>query len=163
MPAHYNVMFLCTTNSARSIMAEAIMRRKGAPHFTAFSAGIQPAAFIRPEALRQIERAHLPTEGLRSKSWNEFSKPDAPPLNFVFTVCDKAANEACHVWPGQPMTAQWAVPDPGAMVGTSEEVDQAFRQAFATLDRRITLFLCLPFATLDSFALQKALDDVGRQ
>ena len=162
MGAHYNVMFLCTTNAARSIMAEAIMRRKGAPNFTAFSAGSSPAGFVRPEALKQIESAHLPTEGLRSKSWNEFSGPDSPPLHFVFTVCDKA-KELCHVWPGQPMSAHWGVPDPALVVGTTEEVNQAYKETFATLDRRITLFLSLPLSTLDSLALQKEIDSIGRE
>jgi arsenate reductase len=163
MSASYNVMFLCTSNSARSIMAEAIMRRKGAPHFNAFSAGSHPIGFIRPEALKQIKLAHLPTEGLRSKSWSEFSGPDAPPLNFVFTVCDKAAQDVCHVWPGQPLTAHWGVPDPAVVVGTPEEVDMAYKVAFATLDRRITLFLSLPLSTLDSIALQKQIEDIGRE
>jgi len=163
MSAPYNVMFLCTSNSARSIMAEAIMRRKGAPHFNTFSAGSHPIGFIRPEALTQIKLAHLPTEGLRSKSWSEFTGPAAPPLNFVFTVCDKAAQEVCHVWPGQPMTAHWGVPDPAAVVGAPEEVDMAFKVAFATLDRRITLFLSLPLSTLDSIALQREIEDIGRQ
>jgi arsenate reductase len=159
---HYNVLFLCTGNSARSIMAEAIMNRKGAPHFTAYSAGSHPAGFVRPEAFRQIEAARLPTEGLRSKSWNEFSKPNSPPLSFVFTVCDNAAKEACPFWPGQPMTAHWGIPDPAAVQGTPEEIERAFKTAFSALDRRISLFLCLPLATLDTFALQKEIDEIGR-
>jgi len=163
MPAHYNVMFLCTGNSARSIMAEVIMNRKGAPTFTAFSAGSHPAGIIRPEAIHQMESASLSTEGLRSKSWEEFTKPGAPPLNFVFTVCDNAAKEVCPVWPGQPMTAHWGIPDPAAVQGTPEEVQRAYKQAFAALDRRISLFLCLPLASLDSFALQKEIDTIGRQ
>jgi arsenate reductase (thioredoxin) len=163
MPAHYNVMFLCTGNSARSIMAEVIMNRKGAPTFTAFSAGSHPAGIIRPEAIHQMESASLSTEGLRSKSWEEFTKPGAPPLNFVFTVCDNAAKEVCPVWPGQPMTAHWGIPDPAAVQGTQEEVQRAYKQAFAALDRRISLFLCLPLASLDSFALQKEIDTIGRQ
>ena len=163
MQPHYNVLFLCTGNSARSIMAEAIMNRKGAPHFTAYSAGSHPFGFVRPEAIRQIEAARLSTEGLRSKSWDEFARPTSPRLNFVFTVCDNAAKEVCPFWPGQPMTAHWGIPDPGAVQGTPDEVDRAFKSAFAGLDRRISLFLCLPLATLDTFALQREIDDIGRR
>ncbi len=160
---HYNVMFLCTGNSARSIMAEAIMNRKGIPTFTAYSAGSHPTGVVRPEAIRQIQQAGLPTENLRSKSWDEFSKPDFPPLHFVFTVCDNAAKEICPIWPGQPMTAHWGIPDPAAIEGTPAEIDRAYSQAFATLDRRITLFLCLPLSTLDSLALQKEINSIGKQ
>jgi arsenate reductase len=160
---HYNVLFLCTGNSARSIMAEAIMSRKGMPHFTAYSAGSYPAGFVRPEAIAQIEQAHLSTEGLRSKSWNEFAKPDSPKLDFVFTVCDSAAKEVCPLWPGQPMTAHWGIPDPAAVKGTPEEVSRAFTSAFAALDRRISLFLCLPLSSLDTFALQREIDNIGKQ
>ena len=160
--ARYNVLFLCTGNSARSIMAEAIMRKKGFPNFTAHSAGSHPAGLVRPEALRQIEAAHLSTENLRSKSWDEFSVPGAPPLHFVFTVCDNAAKEICPFWPGQPMTAHWGVPDPAAVQGSPVEIEKAFAKAFATLDRRISLFLCLPLSSLDSFALQKELDNIGK-
>ena len=163
MPPHYNVLFLCTGNSARSIMAEAIMNRKGPPTFTAYSAGSHPAGFVRPEALKQINLARLSAEGLHSKSWEEFSKPGAPRLNFVFTVCDNAAAEICPVWPGQPMTAHWGIPDPAAVKGTPEEIDRAFSQAFAALDRRISLFLCLPVASLDKLALQKEIDRIGHQ
>jgi arsenate reductase len=162
MRSHHNVLFLCTGNSARSIMAEAIMNRKGAPHFTAYSAGSHPAGFVRPEAVRQIEAARLPIEGLRSKSWDEFSRPNSPPLSFVFTVCDNAAKEVCPFWPGQPMTAHWGIPDPAAVQGTPEEIERAFKTAFTALDRRISLFLCLPLATLDTFALQKEIDEIGR-
>ncbi len=161
--SRYNVLFLCTGNSARSIMAEAIMRRKGLPNFTAHSAGSHPAGFVRPEALRQIEAARLSTEDLRSKSWDEFAEPGAPPLHFVFTVCDNAAKEVCPLWPGQPMTAHWGVPDPAAVTGTPEEVERAFKEAFATLDRRISLFLCLPLSSLDTFALQREIDSIGKQ
>ena len=161
--SRYNVLFLCTGNSARSIMAEAIMNRKGLPNFTAYSAGIHPAEAVRPEAIRQIERAGLSTDNLRSKSWDEFSVPGAPPLHFVFTVCDNAAKEVCPFWPGQPMTAHWGVPDPAALKGTPEEIDRAFSQAFSVLDRRISLFLCLPLATLDSFALQREIDNIGKR
>ncbi len=163
MPRHYNVLFLCTGNSARSIMAEAILNQKGRANFTAYSAGSHPAGRVRPEALRQLESAHLPTAGLRSKSWDEFERADAPKLDFVFTVCDNAAKEVCPVWPGQPMTAHWGIPDPAEVRGTDEAVGKAFREAFFLLDRRISLFLCLPLATLDSLALQKELRDIGRQ
>ena len=159
---HYNVLFLCTGNSARSIMAEAIMRRKGGAYFTAYSARSHPAGFVCPEAIRQIEKAGMSAADLCSKSWDEFSKPDSPPLHFVFTVCDNAANEVCPLWPGQPMTAHWGIPDPAAVQGTPEEIDWAFSHAFSTLDRRISLFLCLPIATLGSFALQKELDSIGK-
>jgi arsenate reductase len=161
--ARYNVLFLCTGNSARSIMAEAIMNRKGLPNFTAYSAGSHPTGAVRPEAICQLEKAGLSTADLRSKSWDEFSVPGAPPLHFVFTVCDNAAKEACPFWPGQPMTAHWGVPDPAAVKGTPEEIERAFSQAFSVLDRRISLFLCLPLATLDTFALQRAIDSIGKQ
>lgn len=163
MNARFNVLFLCTGNSARSIMAEAILRRKGAPNFGAYSAGSKPAGIVRPEAIRQLEAVHIGTEGLRSKSWDEFSGPGAPHLHFVFTVCDNAAREACPVWPGQPMTAHWGIPDPAAVHGTEEEIDHAFKAAFTLLDRRITLFLCLPLDALDRFALKKEIDAIGRR
>jgi arsenate reductase len=158
---HYNVMFLCTGNSARSIMAEAIMNHKGAPTFTAYSAGSHPTGKVRPEALKQIEDAGFDTQGLRSKSWDEFSKPGSPRLDFVFTVCDNAAREACPFWPGQPMTAHWGVPDPAIIQRTRKEAERAFRYAFVTLDRRINLFLSLPLAALDSLALKKEIDSIG--
>jgi arsenate reductase (thioredoxin) len=163
MQTHYNVLFLCTGNSARSIMAEGIMNVKGRPQFTAYSAGSHPTGTVRLEALRELEAAHIPTNGLRSKSWNEFSKPDSAKLEFVFTVCDNAANEVCPVWPGQPMTAHWGVPDPAAVKGTQEEVQRAFRDAFFMLERRIALFLCLPHASIDRLALKKELDNIGRK
>jgi arsenate reductase len=159
----YNVLFLCTGNSARSIMAEAIMNRKGAPNFTAYSAGSHPAGVVRPEALRQIESAGLPAEGLYSKSWDEFAKADSPRLHFVFTVCDNAAREICPIWPGQPMTAHWGVPDPAAAQGSPEEIDRAYRQAFSMLERRITLMLALPLASLDSLSIKRELDTIGKQ
>jgi arsenate reductase len=162
MPGHYNVLFLCTGNSARSIMAEAILNFKGRPNFTAYSAGSHPAGTVRPEALRQLEMAHLPTQSLRSKAWDEFSLPSSPKLDFVFTVCDNAAKEVCPVWPGQPMTAHWGIPDPAAVRGSEAEVQRAFREAFFTLDRRIGLFLCLPLKTLDSLALKKEIDKIGQ-
>ena len=163
MQKNYNVLFLCTGNSARSIMAEAILRRKGKPTFAAFSAGSHPAGIVRPEALRQIEAAGLSTSGLRSKSLDEFAKPGAPRMNFVFTVCDSAAKEVCPIWPGQPMTAHWGVPDPAAVAGTPEQIERAFREAFMILDRRIGLFLCLPITSLDKLAIQKEIDRIGRQ
>ncbi|MGB2664302.1 MAG: arsenate reductase ArsC [Candidatus Acidiferrum sp.] len=163
MAIHYNVLFLCTGNSARSIMAEAILNVKGNPTFTAFSAGSYPAGTVRPEALKQLELAHLPTEGLRSKNWNEFAKPGAPRMNFVFTVCDNAAKEACPIWPGQPMTAHWGVADPAAVTGMPEQMERAFRDAFVTLDRRISLFLSLPFSSLDNLAIKKEIDNIGQQ
>ena len=163
MKDHYNVLFLCTGNSARSIMAEAIMNYKGRPNFTAFSAGSCPSGMVRPEAITELENAHLPTDGLRSKSWDEFAKPDAPKLDFVFTVCDNAAKEVCPIWPGQPMTAHWGVPDPTAVRGTTEEIKRAYRDAFLTLERRIVLFLCLPLATIDKLAIKKEIDKIGHQ
>jgi arsenate reductase (thioredoxin) len=163
MPVHYNVLFLCTGNSARSIMAETIMNHKGSPCFTAFSAGSHPSGTVRPEALRQLERAHISTAGLRSKSWDEFARPAAPKLDFVFTVCDNAAREVCPIWPGQPMTAHWGVPDPAAVQGTPEQIAKAFRDAFFLLDRRISLFLCLPLDAIDSLAIKKEIDSIGRQ
>jgi arsenate reductase len=163
MQGHYNVLFLCTGNSARSIMAEAIMNYKGRPNFTAFSAGSHPSGAVRPEAIVELNNAHLPTDGLRSKSWDEFSKPGAPQLDFVFTVCDNAAKEVCPFWPGQPLTAHWGVPDPAAVRGTVDEIQRAYRDAFLTLERRIVLFLCLPLATIDKLAIKKEIDKIGRQ
>lgn len=162
MQGHYNVLFLCTGNSARSILAEAILNFKGRPNFTAYSAGSHPTGTVRPEALRQLEQAHVPNKGLRSKSWEEFSKPGAPKLDFVFTVCDNAAQEVCPVWPGQPLTAHWGIPDPAAARGSEADVQRAFRDAFFLLDRRISLFLCLPFKALDRLALKKELDNIGQ-
>jgi arsenate reductase len=163
MASHYNVLFLCTGNSARSIMAEAILNHRGKPTFTAYSAGSNPAGAVRPEALKELEAAHISVAGLRSKSWEEFGKSGAPELHFVFTVCDNAAKETCPVWPGQPMTAHWGVPDPAAMKGDAAAIERAFRTAFVTLDRRIGLFLSLPLATLDRLALKKEVDAIGRK
>jgi len=160
---HYNVLFLCTGNSARSIMAEGIMNAKGRPRFTAYSAGSHPSGTVRPEALRELEAADISTGGLRSKSWEEFASPDAPRIDFVFTVCDNAAKESCPVWPGHPTTAHWGIPDPAAVKGSDEEIQRAFRDAFLMLDRRIGLFLCLPLASVDGFALKAKLDDIGRR
>jgi arsenate reductase (thioredoxin) len=159
---HYNVLFLCTGNSARSILAEAIMNHKGRPNFTAYSAGSHPSGAVRPEAIAQLERAQLPTIGLRSKSWDEFAQPGAPRLDFVFTVCDNAASEVCPIWPGRPMTAHWGVADPAAVRGSASEIERAYRDAFATLDRRIGLFLSLPLADLDELAIKKELDRIGK-
>ena len=163
MKPRYNVLFLCTGNSARSIMAEGILNFKGRPQFTAYSAGSHPSGAVRPEALKQLQLAHIPMGGFRSKSWDEFAKPDAPKLDFVFTVCDHAAKEVCPVWPGQPMTAHWGVPDPAAVTGTPEQIEKAFRDAFLMLDRRISLFLCLPLASIGKLALKKDLENIGRQ
>jgi arsenate reductase len=159
----YDVLFLCTGNSARSIMAEAILNHKGRPAFTAYSAGSHPSGIVRPEALRQLEIARLPTSGLRSKSWEEFARPGAPEMNFVFTVCDNAAREVCPVWPGRPMTAHWGVPDPAEVAGTPEKIERVFRDAFLTLDRRISLFLSLPLASLDKLAIKNEIDRIGRE
>jgi len=163
MKSTYNVLFLCTGNSARSIMAEAILRRKGMPNFRAYSAGSHPAGRVHPEALRQLESAKLPTDGLRSKSWDEFAQLGAPQFDFVFTVCDNAANEVCPIWPGQPMIAHWGVPDPASVAGTSEQISRAFRDAFMMLERRISLFLCLPLASLDRLAIKKEIDRIGKE
>jgi arsenate reductase (thioredoxin) len=159
----YNVLFLCTGNSARSQMAEAILNHRGKPHFRAFSAGSHPTSRVNPYAVRQLESAGLATDGLRSKSWDEFATPSAPRMNFVFTVCDNAASEVCPVWPGQPMTAHWGVPDPATVAGTSEQIERAFRNAFVMLDRRIGLFLSLPLASLSSLAINSELDRIGRE
>ena len=163
MKDSYNVLFLCTGNSARSILAEAILNYKGNPHFKAYSAGSHPAGKVRPEALRELEATHLPTTDARSKNWDEFAQPGAPVMDFVFTVCDSAAKEVCPLWPGQPMTAHWGIPDPGAVVGTDDQVQHAFREAFVSLDRRIGLFLCLPLQSLDRLAIKKEIDRIGKQ
>jgi len=163
MEKKYNVLFLCTGNSARSIMAESILNRKGPPNFKAYSAGSHPSGLVRAEALKQIELSRASTNGLRSKSWDEFAKPDAPRMDFVFTVCDNAASEVCPVWPGQPMTAHWGSPDPAAVTGSPEQIERAFRDAFMILERRITLFLSLPLSTLGQLAIQREIDRVGQQ
>ena len=163
MSRHYNVLFLCTGNSARSIMAEAILNGKHHPAFTAYSAGSFPSGVVRPEALKQLELARLPVAGARSKSWSEFAKPDAPTMDFVFTVCDNAAKEVCPIWPGQPTTAHWGVPDPAAGTGSADVIERAFRDAFMTLGRRINLFLSLPLASLDTLAIKKQVDRIGYQ
>jgi arsenate reductase len=163
MQGRYNVLFLCTGNSARSIMAEAILNRKGFPTFRAYSAGSRPKGAVHPVALRQIEAAKLSTVGLRTKAWDEFAQPNAPQMDFVFTVCDNAAQEVCPVWPGQPMTAHWGVPDPAAIEGNDEQIEKAFRDAFLILDRRIGLFVSLPIASLDKLAIRKEIDRIGRE
>jgi arsenate reductase len=143
-------------------MAEAILNHKAKGGFTAYSAGSHPSGTLRPEALKQFESAGISANGLRSKSWDEFASPDAPHMDFVFTVCDNAANEACPFWPGQPMTAHWGVPDPAAVQGTSAEIERAFRDAFLVLDRRIGLFLSLPLSTLQQLAIQREIESIGR-
>lgn len=163
MQGHYNVLFLCTGNSARSIMAEAIMNLKGKPSFTAYSAGSFPTGKVRPEALQQLKSARVPIAGLRSKSWEEFSRPDAPKLDFVFTVCDNAAKEVCPIWPGQPMTAHWGISDPASATGSPEQIAKAFRDAYFMLERRIGLFLNLPLQSLDKLAIKKEIDKIGLQ
>lgn len=163
VPLRYNVLFLCTGNSARSIMAEAILNRKAKGTFTAYSAGSHPSGAVRPEALRQLELAGISTEGLRSKSWDEFAVSGAPAMHFVFTVCDNAANEMCPLWPGQPMTAHWGIADPAAVKGTPEETSRAFRDAFSVLDRRVGLFLALPLSALGQMAIQQEIDRIGRR
>jgi arsenate reductase len=169
----YNVLFLCTGNSARSIMAEAILNHKGRDRFSAYSAGSHPSGKVRPEAIRQLELSGISTEGLRSKSWDEFAAPGAPPIHFIFTVCDNAANEVCPIWPGHPMTAHWGVPDPASVQGTTEEIARAFHDAFCILDRRIGLLLALPpqalpllalpLQTPERLAMQQELDKIGAQ
>jgi arsenate reductase (thioredoxin) len=163
MRNHYNVLFLCTGNSARSIMAEAILNFRGAGHFTAYSAGSHPGGAVQPGALAQLVSAKIPVDGLRSKSWNEFAGADAPRMDFVFTVCDNAAKEPCPYWPGQPMTAHWGAPDPAAATGTPEDVRKAYCDAFLLLDRRIRLFLSLPLTSLDSLAIKREIERIGKQ
>ena len=158
----FNVLFLCTGNSARSILAEAILNHVGQGRFLAFSAGSHPAGQVNPQALMLLNRQRLPIQGLRSKSWDEFARPDAPPIDFVFTVCDNAAGEICPVWPGKPMTAHWGIEDPAAVEGSDEDKHRAFSKAFQLLNRRISLFASLPLAKLDAMAIKRELDDIGR-
>jgi arsenate reductase len=160
---HYNVLFLCTGNSARSIMAEAILNAKGQPRFTAYSAGSHPSGRVRSEAVATLETEGIPTSGLRSKSWDEFATPGAPQLDFIFTVCDNAANEVCPIWPGHPVTAHWGVPDPAAVQGPVTEIGRAFRNAFNLLHRRIRQFLALPLSSIDEPALKQEIDKIGRE
>ncbi|MGX1499790.1 arsenate reductase [Labrenzia sp. MBR-25] len=158
----FNVLFLCTGNSARSIMAEAILNREGQGRFRAFSAGSQPAGAVRPEALALLSKLNFKTDGLRSKDWAEFAVPDAPVMDFVFTVCDNAAKETCPVWPGQPMSAHWGLPDPAAVAGSDSERAVAFNDAFRMLSNRISVFVNLPMSSLDRLSLQKKLDQIGQ-
>jgi arsenate reductase (thioredoxin) len=158
----YNVLFLCTGNSARSIMAEAILNKLGAEKFHAYSAGSQPKGRVHPETLRLLQSLGHDTSGFRSKSWSEFAKLGAPSLDFVFTVCDNAAAEACPVWPGQPMTAHWGVPDPAEAKGNQAEIALAFKDAYRMLNQRIGIFVSLPLRSLDQLSLQKKLRDIGR-
>src|SRR6266436_9051900 len=157
-----NVLFLCTGNSARSILAETILNQKGTPNFTAFSAGSHPVGRVNPVAVKLLDAAKMPVANLRSKSWDEFAKPGAPKMDFVFTVCDNAASEICPVWPGQPITAHWGVPDPALVSGSTEQIERAFRDAFLTLDRRIGLFLSLPLSSLDGLAVKREVDRIGK-
>jgi len=158
----YNVLFLCTGNSARSIMAEAILNRDGKDRFRAYSAGSQPAGRVRPEALDLLKKLNFKTDDFRSKDWSEFAGPGAPEMDFVFTVCDNAAKETCPVWPGQPMSAHWGLPDPAAVEGNETERRLAFSDAFRMLNNRISIFMNLPMASLDKLSLQKKLDEIGR-
>jgi protein-tyrosine-phosphatase len=158
----YNVLFLCTGNSARSILAEAVLNRLGNGRFRAYSAGSFPKGEIHPLALELLRRQNYPIAELRSKSWDEFAAPGAPPLDFVFTVCDRAASEVCPIWPGQPMSAHWGLPDPAAVEGTEVEKHLAFADTLRQLERRIGIFVNLPLASLDRMALKRRLDDIGR-
>ncbi len=158
----YNVLFLCTGNSARSILAESILNRLGRGQFRGFSAGSHPNGRVNPNALTLLRQLDFPTEGLSSKSWDEFANPGSPHLDFVITVCDNAAGEICPVWPGQPMTAHWGIPDPAAADGSAVEVMTAFRQAFRALETRIKLFLSLPIASIDRMRLKERMDGIGK-
>jgi arsenate reductase (thioredoxin) len=158
----YNVLFLCTGNSARSIMAEAILNKLGAGKFRAYSAGSQPRGQVHPETIRLLQGLGYDTSGFRSKSWNEFAKPDAPPLDFAFTVCDNAAGESCPVWPGRPMTAHWGIPDPAEAEGNPAEITLAFKDAYRMLHQRIGIFAALPLRSLDQLSLRAKLKEIGR-
>jgi arsenate reductase len=158
----YNVLFLCTGNSARSILAEAILNKEGQRRFRAFSAGSQPKGAVNPYALRLLQGLGHETSALRCKSWDEFAKPGAPSFDFIFTVCDNAAGEACPLWPGKPMTAHWGIADPAAMVGSPAEIAAAFSETYRMLSRRISVFIALPIAALDEISLQAKLRDIGR-
>ena len=158
----YNVLFLCTGNSARSILAEAFLNAEGKGRFHAYSAGSFPKGAVNPCALKLLEQIGLPTDGLRSKSWDEFAAPGAPHLDFIFTVCDNAAGEVCPVWPGQPVTAHWGIPDPAAVEGGEAEKMQAFRETLRLLENRLRLFMALPIAKLDRLRLKQHLDEIGR-
>ena len=158
----YNVLFLCTGNSARSILSEALLNKRGQGKFHAFSAGSHPTGRVNPHALGLLQKLGYSTEKLRSKNWDEFAAPGAPPLDFVFTVCDNAAGEVCPVWPGQPITAHWGISDPAAVEGTDEQKQKAFNDALLVLDRRISLFLSLPLHSLEQLVLQERLSEIGR-
>jgi arsenate reductase len=158
----FNVLFLCTGNSARSILSEALLNKRGQGQFRAFSAGSHPTGRVNPYALELLRKMGYATDGLRSKNWDEFAAPGAPPLDFVFTVCDNAAGEVCPVWPGQPITAHWGIPDPAAVEGTDEQKRRAFDDAFRILERRISLFLSLPLRSLEQLVLQERLSEIGR-
>jgi len=158
----YNVLFLCTGNSARSILSEALLNKRGQGKFRAFSAGSHPTGRVNPQALDLLQKLGYSTDKLRSKNWDEFAAPGAPPLDFVFTVCDNAAGEVCPVWPGQPITAHWGIPDPAAVEGTDEQKQKAFNEAFLILERRISLFLSLPLRSLEQLVLQERLSEIGR-
>jgi len=158
----YNVLFLCTGNSARSVLAEAILNHRGGGRFRGYSAGSHPVGRVNPFAIDLLRQANIATEGLRSKSWDEFAAPGAAPLDFVFTVCDNAAGEVCPMWPGQPMTAHWGLPDPAAVPGTDADKARAFRDTYVMLDRRISLFTSLPIASLDRLSLGERLREIGR-
>jgi len=158
----YNVLFLCTGNSARSILAEVLLEHWGKGRFTGYSAGSFPKGTVHPLALEELERHHLPTSGLRSKSWNEFARAGAPVMDFVFTVCDQAAGEACPVWPANPVTAHWGVPDPAAVDGSEVEQRKAFRTAYLALESRIKIFVALPIDSLDRLAVKQKVDEIGR-
>jgi arsenate reductase len=162
VPRPYNVLFLCTGNSARSIIAESILRQVGARRFQAYSAGSQPAGKVNPLALELLRQNRMPTDGMRSKSWDEFAQPDAPRMDFVITVCDNAAGEVCPIWPGQPMTAHWGVPDPAAVQGSEDAKLRAFREATRILLNRIRIFTSLPLDKLDRMALQTRLREIGK-
>jgi len=158
----YEVLFLCTGNSARSILSEALLNRRGGGRFRAYSAGSHPTGRVNPFAIDLLQRSGLPTEGLRSKSWDEFASPGATPLDFVFTVCDNAAGEVCPLWPGQPMTAHWGIPDPAAVEGSDADKRKAFDDAFRVLERRISLFISLPIRSLDQLALARKVAEIGK-
>ena len=158
----YNVLFLCTANSARSILAEALMNRWGQGKFRAFSAGSHPSGTVNPYALALLERVGIPLQNARSKSWDEFTVPGAPEMDFVFTVCDNAAGETCPYWPGHPTTAHWGVPDPAAVAGSASDKEKAFSDAFRTLEARIKLFACLPIAKLEGMTLRQRLAEIGK-
>ena len=159
----YNVLFICTGNSARSILAEGLLNAISKGRFKAYSAGSHPKGTVHPMALQELQTLRVPTDGFRSKNWDEFARPDAPKMDFVFTVCDQAAGEACPVWPGQPMTAHWGMPDPAAAEGTDEAKRQAFRDTAVTIKRRLELLMALPMKNLDALALRREVKEIGKQ